>query len=275
MNCIKCGREIPEGELFCVECSLTPAAQQEPLPGTARMPRSHKPAKAQETKPLPRLDTKSAPAKKLHPANAAAPKRSRKATVAIVLLSLMLAGSLAYIGLNVGSLAIQRARLRTRDADLTLREQEVADLEAERDSLQKQLDTANATVEDLEAQISELKSQLNQSQGANSQAQYDMTSQKQELDKLAQENAELLGTVEDLESNITQLDTQISQLQSLNAVTSEKANFLDAYVVFVNNDGSKLYHKYDCSNFNRASFWAYSRKLAESNGYDPCPNCCK
>ena len=272
MNCIKCGREIPDGELFCVECSLTPTSQQEPLPGTARVPRPHKPAKAQETKPLPRLDAKST-AKK--PASNSSPKRSRKATVAIVLLSLMLAGSLAYIGLNVGSLAVQRARLRTRDADLTLREQEVADLEAERDSLQQQLDTANATLKDLESEISTLKSQLNQSQGANSQAQYDMTSQKQELDKLSQENAELLSTVEDLEGNITQLDTQISQLQSLNAVTSEKANFLDTYVVFVNNDGSKLYHKYDCPNFNQGSFWAYSRKLAESNGYDPCPNCCK
>ena len=24
MHCIKCGREIPEGELFCVECSMAP-----------------------------------------------------------------------------------------------------------------------------------------------------------------------------------------------------------------------------------------------------------
>ena len=263
MNCIKCGREIPEGELFCVECSLTPASHSEPQPGVVRAPRPKKPVKAQDAKPLPRPDTKTAPVKKSRAAEP--PRRSRKAAVAIVLLSLMLAGSLA----------VQRARLRTRDADLTLREQELTDLEAERDALQQQLDAANATMDSLEEEISDLKAQLNQSQGANSQAQYDMTSQKQELDKLVEENSELLTTVEDLEANIGKLDAQITQLQNLNAVTSEKSNFLDTYVVFVNNDGSKLYHKYDCPNFNKSSFWAYSRKLAESNGYDPCPNCCK
>ena len=274
MNCIKCGREIPEGELFCVECSLTPASHSEPQSGTVRLPKVKKPAKAQDTKPLPRPDAKGAPARKSRPA-AEPPRRSRKAAVAIVLLSLLLAGSLAFIIWNAGSLAVQRARLRTRDADLTLREQDLTNLEAERDSLQQQLDAANSTVESLEAEIADLKSQLNQSQGANSQAQYDMTSQKQELDKLVEENSELLTTVEDLEANINQLDNQIDQLRSLNAVTSEKSNFLDTYVVFVNNDGSKLYHKYDCPNFNKSSFWAYSRKLAESNGYDPCPTCCK
>ena len=45
-------------------------------------------------------------------------------------------------------------------------------------------------------------------------------------------------------------------------------------MVFVNNDGSNLYHKYDCPLFTRQNFWAYSRKLAESNGYDPCSRCC-
>ncbi len=28
MKCIKCGREIPDGDLFCLECSLTPAQQR-------------------------------------------------------------------------------------------------------------------------------------------------------------------------------------------------------------------------------------------------------
>ena len=43
--------------------------------------------------------------------------------------------------------------------------------------------------------------------------------------------------------------------------------------LFVNNDDSDLYHKYDCSSFTKADFWAYSRKLAENYGYTACPNC--
>ena len=52
-----------------------------------------------------------------------------------------------------------------------------------------------------------------------------------------------------------------------------KSKFMDSYVVFVENDGSGLYHKYGCDDFAQTSFWAYSRKLAEANGYKPCPRC--
>ena len=48
---------------------------------------------------------------------------------------------------------------------------------------------------------------------------------------------------------------------------------MDTYVVFVENDKSGLYHRYDCAAFARKSFWAYSRKLAENNGYHACPSC--
>ena len=48
---------------------------------------------------------------------------------------------------------------------------------------------------------------------------------------------------------------------------------MDSYVVFVENDGRGLYHKYGCDDFAQTSFWAYSRKLAEANGYQPCPRC--
>ena len=37
---------------------------------------------------------------------------------------------------------------------------------------------------------------------------------------------------------------------------------------------TKYYHKYDCKNFEKRNFLAYSTKLAEANGYSPCPICC-
>ena len=38
-------------------------------------------------------------------------------------------------------------------------------------------------------------------------------------------------------------------------------------------DGTGLYHSYDCEHFTKSKFWAYSRRLAEANGYHPCPLC--
>ena len=59
-----------------------------------------------------------------------------------------------------------------------------------------------------------------------------------------------------------------------NEALTEKAKFMDTYVVFVEDDGSNLYHHYGCPRFLGRSFWAYSRKLAEKNRFKPCPDCC-
>ena len=41
-TCIKCGKEIPDGELFCPACSLNPGAEgapaKHPLPLAATLP---------------------------------------------------------------------------------------------------------------------------------------------------------------------------------------------------------------------------------------------
>ena len=49
--------------------------------------------------------------------------------------------------------------------------------------------------------------------------------------------------------------------------------WIDAYVVYVENDGSNHYHTFECEKFVRKSFWVYNRKLAENKGYTPCPDC--
>ena len=65
----------------------------------------------------------------------------------------------------------------------------------------------------------------------------------------------------------------VTLLPKSNRLFLSKSKFMDSYVVFVENDGSGLYHKYGCDDFAQTSFWAYSRKLAEANGYKPCPRC--
>ena len=53
----------------------------------------------------------------------------------------------------------------------------------------------------------------------------------------------------------------------------KKADFLDSYIVFVQDDNTNYYHSYDCPKFNSSTFWAYSRSLAKSQGYIACPSC--
>ena len=53
----------------------------------------------------------------------------------------------------------------------------------------------------------------------------------------------------------------------------KKAYFLDNNIAIVPNDGTRLYHKYGCSNLDLSSFWAYNNNIAIEIGYEPCPQC--
>ena len=280
MHCIKCGREIPEGELFCVACSLAPEPA-EPVKA-AKAPQKPKAAPRPQTKAPEPKGTRGSTARpqakgaqtKVTPAERR-PKGIKKLVTALVLVCLLLAGSVAYIVLTQGDVVLARRQLRTKEADLILRETSLEELENTRDTLTQQLTEAKASIQELQEQIEVLEQQLNESKNDVSQSQYDMTSQQQEMELLTQENADLLTEIEGLESDLAKVNNQVSQLTAANATYSAKANFMDSYVVFVNNDGSKIYHSYDCPEFKRDSFWAYSRKLAESNGYSPCSKCCR
>ena len=271
MNCIKCGREIPDGELFCVACSMAP----EPPEPARPVKGGQKPKAAARSSGRSSTEPKAAARNSGRNGTGAErrPRSSKKLVAALVIVCLLLAGSVTFIALNEGRVALARRQLRTKEADLLLRETTLEELESARDSLTQQLEEAKASITEMEAQIEDLEHQLNESQNSVSQSQYDMTSQQQEMDLLTQENTELLSQVEGLESDLAKANSQVSQLTAANATYSAKANFMDSYVVFVNNDGSKLYHSYDCTEFKRDSFWAYSRKLAESNGYSPCSKC--
>ena len=58
-----------------------------------------------------------------------------------------------------------------------------------------------------------------------------------------------------------------------NAVLQEKSDFVDAHVVFVEDDGTKYYHTYECSRFAKQGYWIFGRNTAEAKGYTACPYC--
>lgn len=89
---------------------------------------------------------------------------------------------------------------------------------------------------------------------------------KQELQSLQEEN-ETAQTA--LAQNAVLLQEQAGQLEQLQAQT----DFMARNVVFVEDDGSGLYHRYGCSRFAAKTFAVYSRKQAVAAGYTACPDC--
>ncbi len=267
MKCIKCGREIPEGELFCVECSLNAAApllegagERYPAPkGRMQTPRPVKRAAPQLMGPMPEA------------------RRSGKGVKrALVIVSLLLALTLGFLGWQYGNIGVQRARLMSMEEGLAVRERTLEDLYNQIDELTMEQENLEKTIADRDLRIQELQAQLTGSQSSQSQSEYDLTAKQAELDGLMTENQQLHQVTLDLES---QLDLLTEEKETLEAALETavaykgKADFMDNYVVFVENNGTGHYHTYDCESFSKSNFWAYSRKLAESNGYKPCPVC--
>lgn len=274
-SCIKCGKEIPEGELFCLECSLNPGASLfDELTPPARQPA-----------PVGRMQTPQPvkPSAPQAPVAVRKKKNTGKRTgliVALVLVSLMLAGLLTFVVWQYNDLRVERTRLATKEADILLREGEMEELEVQIATLQKQVETVQASLEQRDEEIGDLKRDLAESQGNQSQSEYDLTNALADMARIEEENEQLLLLEEELEENIKSLTEELEESRQtvidLKASMKEyktKADFMDKYVVFVENNNSKVYHTYDCEEFSRSNFWAYSRKLAESNGFGPCEVC--
>ncbi len=262
-HCIKCGVEIPDGELFCQECSLNggdsileedahlrytapPGKMQTPIPVVH--PHPHVQAEAQQTQKRKKGSVKGW--KSLS-----------------VVLTLMLCGILVYSVMQYGHLESEKMRLRTKEADLALRMEELDNLEAQVADLTAELMDADAQLAQKEQQLQDLLKRMSELESSQGEGGLDETTQ--ELERLESENVELLAMIDDLKAQRTELKTKLAAT----AKDTEKAKFLDEYVVFVEDNDTGYYHTYDCTAFSRTNFWAYSRKLAESQGYTPCPVC--
>lgn len=72
--------------------------------------------------------------------------------------------------------------------------------------------------------------------------------------------------IENWRNRVATLDAQISEYKS-------KVEFMDEYVVCVEDDGTNLYHRYECERFVGNSFWVFNVDTAEVRGYRACPDC--
>ena len=264
-TCIKCGREIPDGELFCKECALNPGAAH-----TERRPAPQLHGKMQKPVVHP---PKPKPAPQAAPSTPAQKKRHTGHGVLIAILCVFTVLSLSLSIYLIANSASQRVSLRLRESDLEEREQHLTVLEQSLAQAQQELADAKDQLTEQTKTIEELQRSFSNAQSTVSQTQYDMTTQQAELARVTEEKDALEQENEALEQSVQTLTATNEELANSNKLFLTKSKFMDAYVVFVENDGTGYYHKYGCSDFAQSSFWAYSRKLAEANGYKPCPTC--
>ncbi len=69
---------------------------------------------------------------------------------------------------------------------------------------------------------------------------------------------------------------QGAELESVRASASEEhedVEFLRGQVVFIQDDNTKRYHRYDCPLFMSESYRTYTPQQARNMGYESCPVC--
>ena len=271
-QCIKCGKEVPQGELFCLECSLNPGSSLfDDRPRAER----HAAPKGRMQTPGP---VKRVPIQNSQPSHMAQPVRQKRRglTAALVIVSLLLVVCVGVMVWQYGNLMVERNRIRAKEADLDLRQAEIESLYDQLETLTATLDEHKVLIAAKEQEIQDLSKRLAESQSSQNQGAYDLTTAELELVRLQNENQDLLKLSDELELKIDDLTKAAAALEyelKQAEIYKTKSDFLDTYVVFVVNDNSNFYHTYDCANFSQVNFWAYSRNLAEAQGYRPCPIC--
>lgn len=85
--------------------------------------------------------------------------------------------------------------------------------------------------------------------------------------------SEANDTIANLQKRNVALQGDVDDLKSDLSSQKSKIEFFDEHVVFVEDDGTKLFHKYECERFVGNYYWAYNVELARYNGYKPCSRC--
>lgn len=258
MNCVRCGKQIPDGEIFCEACASAP------------LPAGEKPVSSSAAS-VSRTRTRK-PARR---------KGGRGGLIVAVILLLLIAGaSLWYTYQMFQSVRHQQATMRVQEANLSEREYALSGQLEENERLEAAIAEAQQTEASLRSQIADLQAKLKGNESSVNQSQYDldaamkrMETMQTSLDTATAALTELNEEKDKLQESFDELEKAYDAMKDKFETQSEKLDWIDAYVVYVENDGSNYYHTFECSKFKRQSFWVYNRKLAENKGYTACPIC--
>lgn len=94
-----------------------------------------------------------------------------------------------------------------------------------------------------------------------------------DLEQKIEETADLKQQLRVRENAIKLLQEKIGNLEDEIEESIPLISFVDKHVVFIENDGTNKYHKFECIKFKRKSFWVYNTEAAKGKGYTPCSLC--
>lgn len=277
MQCIKCGKPVAEGEIFCALCSLSPKApkdkrQQKKAVSTTSAPKVQVPSKPQPKRHATLADSLNPPS----PKEAYAPTKEGKKRnffPAFLVMLILAFGAMSYIAMMYHQWTEVANLVNQVEGELELYRGDIVDLQAELAETQTALETTDALYDNAVVTIDALENQLNSTENTVNQTQYDMTTQQSELATVEAENLALEQENTLLLEQVTELALLVEDMSADWEEMEAAVQFMDEFVVFVNDDGTNTYHRYGCSAFDSNSFWAYNRSLAESYGNTACPYC--
>ena len=275
-------------------CEKTPAKKAQRLyPPEEPVPEADPKAEADPEAEAPVSAKSGEPEQKHHKKGFFALPKTYRVLLFVLLAALIgTACGLIYVVANTANM---RAQLRRAQSDQTTAVENVAGLETQIADLQTELEEVRAEAAAKADEITTLTSQIASMESSVTQNAYDKESAQRQLEEAQTQITSLNTKISDLETQLSEAQSQLetantalsaaeeenktlssknSDLTAANAALTAETEFYDSYVVFVMTTATdKYYHKYDCPSFTQKSFLAYSTKLAESNGYSPCPTC--
>ena len=272
MHCVRCGKQIPDGEIFCEACASAP------------LPAGEK-AGSSSASPVSRTRTSARSSTNARTSTSARRPERRKGgrgglIVTVILLLIITGASLWYTYQMYDSVRHQQATMRVQEANLAEREYVLSGQMEENERLESEIAEAQQTEASLRSQIADMQAKLKGNESSVNQSQYDldaamkrMESMQTALDTANAALTELNEEQDKSQESFDELQESYDAMKEKFEKQSEKMDWVDAYVVYVENDGSNYYHTFECSKFKRQSFWVYNRKLAENKGYTACPIC--
>lgn len=265
MDCIRCGRKIPDGRSFCDACT---AVVQEPLPESAYIS-THISIPQRRAEPV-----RAAARQKQKPHK---PQRSKGLIRAVVCLSLVCVLLLGACGFGLTyyfkDYRRDRNRLRLQEEDLTRRQDEIAQMQTDLEAARSELALSKDTLSDRDREITRLNQEINTYKIQGSETDQTIRELQEENLRLIGESEELSAQMAALNGTVGELQKQVGSLTDINTILQQKSDFFDDHVAFVENDGTGYYHRYSCSHFKKEGYWAFSINLAISRGYTACPYC--
>ena len=192
MDCIKCGATIPEGELFCEDCSLNQIkTKQDDLLGI-HIPHPKGRMQTPKEKPLPitRMADYGKEDKR---------KPLRKALVVTIVLLL---ACLVFMAWQFMEIHYERQDMKTREASIAALETELQELHRYIEEKEKEYTNLQTTLADRQLKITELEGKLET-------ADTDRTALQAKVDQLTRENEALKARIEAQKAQLQDLRDQL------------------------------------------------------------------